>query len=155
VAARACKTLWKKHRKPFAIDPKGPAGNVIPALREAGIDVVEPTGETCFDPAPTSTTASSTTGLQHTARPELDAAVEGAKKRNIGDGFAWDRKKGAVISPLYAVTLAPWAALRAASVQVFGGDDLDKCDACGINPHDDPDGEHDHLCWQCRPDEEE
>jgi hypothetical protein len=148
----SCKALWQTHRKPFAIDPKGPAASEIATLREAGIEVVEP------GPADlASASADLHDGfvddrtLFHTGRPELDAAMEGAIKRNIGDGFAYDRKKGAVISPLYAVTLAKWAASQAGAVSIFGGADLDLCDACGINPHEDPDGEHSYLCEQCRP----
>jgi hypothetical protein len=86
--------------------------------------------------------------------PALDAAVEGAKKRNVGDGCAWDRKQGAVISPLYAVTFARWAAARAGEVSVYGFGELELCDACGINPHEDPDGEHDYRCIQCREEDE-
>lgn len=152
----ACEKLWDRHRVPFAVDPRGPAGNEIEALKNAGIEVLEPTTEqlvrACADFLDAVVDEQR---LRHTGRPELDIAIEGAKKRNIGDGFAWDRKHGAVISPLYAVTLARWAATQAGGVQVYGFAELDRCDACGINPHEDPDGEHDYLCTQCRPQEDE
>ena len=43
----------------------------------------------------------------HVGQPELDAALGAAKKRIVGDRFAWDRKDLLIpISPLVAVTLA-------------------------------------------------
>jgi hypothetical protein len=107
------KRLWARWKVPFAIDPKGPAANEIQSLREAGIDVIEPTGaevvRSCADLYDAFVDDKT---LWHTGRPELDAAMEGAKKRDVGDGFVWDRKKGAVISPLYAITLARWVAVK-------------------------------------------
>jgi hypothetical protein len=45
--------------------------------------------------------------LVHLDQPELTAAVEGAVQRDLGDGWAWARRKSAVdISPLVACTLA-------------------------------------------------
>jgi hypothetical protein len=34
---------------------------------------------------------------------------------------------------------------------VFGGN-LELCDRCGDNPHEDPDGVHNYLCPDCRED---
>jgi hypothetical protein len=43
----------------------------------------------------------------------LDAAVAGAKKRTVGDAWAWARKDTSVdVSPLVAVTIARWAAMH-------------------------------------------
>lgn len=45
--------------------------------------------------------------ITHMADPSLDAAVEGAKQRLLGDGWAWARRSSAVnVSPLVAVSLA-------------------------------------------------
>ena len=44
--------------------------------------------------------------LRHRGQPPLDAAVAAARKRNIGDTWAWARRLGADVSPLVAVTLA-------------------------------------------------
>jgi hypothetical protein len=42
--------------------------------------------------------------------PDLDAAVAGARKRSVGDAWAWARKDTSVdVSPLVAATLARWA----------------------------------------------
>jgi hypothetical protein len=50
--------------------------------------------------------------LRHIGQAELNAAVVGAVKRDIGDGaFVWARKSSLVnIAPLVVVTLARWAA---------------------------------------------
>lgn len=44
--------------------------------------------------------------LQHLDQPGLEAAVVGASKRDVGDAWMWNRRGGADISPLVAVTLA-------------------------------------------------
>lgn len=51
--------------------------------------------------------------LWHAPVPELDAAVTGARKRTLGESFAWSRlhSKGDV-TPLAAATLAVWAYQR-------------------------------------------
>jgi hypothetical protein len=54
--------------------------------------------------------------LTHSGQAALDAAVEGARRRPIGDGgaFGWDRRDGSVaISPLVAATLARFGAATA------------------------------------------
>ena len=99
-----------------------------------------------------------TRGLRHIGQTDLTAAVAAARK-NIDDGegaWRWGRKRsGADITPLYAVTYALWAAIQpAAQVSVYSFADLDMCDQCGTEPHDDPDGVHGYLCTSCRPKEE-
>jgi hypothetical protein len=54
--------------------------------------------------------------LSHAVQPQLDAAVEGARKRPIGDAgaFGWDRRDGMVfVAPLVAATLARFSAATA------------------------------------------
>lgn len=47
--------------------------------------------------------------LRHSDQDELNAAVAGATTRQVGGGWAWDRKTSSVdISPLVACTLALW-----------------------------------------------
>jgi hypothetical protein len=48
--------------------------------------------------------------LRHGDDPDLNAAVAGAIRRDMGDAWAWARKATNVdISPLVGVTLAAWA----------------------------------------------
>jgi hypothetical protein len=44
--------------------------------------------------------------VYHRGQPPLDAAVACARKRQIGDTWAWARREGGDVSPLVAVTLA-------------------------------------------------
>jgi phage terminase large subunit-like protein len=48
--------------------------------------------------------------LAHRDQPALNAALRGARRRPVADGWAWSRRTSADdISPLVAVTLAAWA----------------------------------------------
>lgn len=100
-------------------DPKAPAGALLPDLEEAGI--VEP-DEKAHRPGilrlVNATEHAQAAGmfladvqdrrLRQVGQPDLDAAVDGAKVRPLGDAWLWDRKAGVDISPLVAVTLARW-----------------------------------------------
>ncbi len=88
----------------WVIDPNGPAGALVVTLADAGLDVVTVTGPDL---------ARACTGFYddlpwHLGDPVLDAAVAGARKREIGDGaWAFGRKSSGVnIAPLIAVVLA-------------------------------------------------
>lgn len=103
--------LWEKW-SPVAVvlDPAGPAGSLIPDLEQAGVTVVTVSvrelGQACgglFD-------AVAEGRFRHLGDSVLDSAVAAARRRQIGDLWAWDRKRSdADISPLVAVTLARWA----------------------------------------------
>jgi hypothetical protein len=43
----------------------------------------------------------------------LNSAVAAARKRALGDAWAWARKVGGDVSPLVAVTLARWGLVKA------------------------------------------
>jgi hypothetical protein len=61
----------------------------------------------------------------HVAQQVLDDALAGARKRNVGDAWAWDRRSSnADISPLVAVTLARWGLDNAPATE-FDGSFLD------------------------------
>lgn len=49
--------------------------------------------------------------LRHTNQPQLNVALSVARKRSLGDAWAWNRKNAASdITPLVACTLALWGA---------------------------------------------
>jgi phage terminase large subunit-like protein len=93
------------------IDPSGPAGPLIDLVEQEGVEVMKinarETAQACgrfFDMVTDSRT------LRHNNEPVLNAAVAGAIRRDLGDGWAWARKGTSVdISPLVATTLAIWA----------------------------------------------
>jgi len=91
------------------IDPAGPAGSLIPEFLEHGIEVrtikARDLGQACgafYD-------LTEQGRLVHLDQPQLNDAVAGAKRRPLGDMWAWHRKDVTVdITPLVAVTLAAW-----------------------------------------------
>ena len=95
---------------------KGPAASLIPALEEAGLDIVRLTSEdyswgcnAFYDEVMQGT-------LRHPgedspgAGDDLSDAVANAKRRPVGDGWGFDRRDSAIdITPLVAVSNARYA----------------------------------------------
>jgi hypothetical protein len=87
-------------------DGVGPAASLIPELRQAGVSVrvfeTPEVAEACgmfFD-------AVQEQRIRHLGSSELVSAIKGARKRPLGDRWAWSRRSSrADISPLVAVTL--------------------------------------------------
>ena len=99
------------------VDPASPAGSLIPSLRAAGLRVAEivgrEVGQACaaFYTAATDTDAG--LSLHHIPHPGVSAALAGARKRPLADGWAWSRKNSSTdICPLVALTFAFWAGTR-------------------------------------------
>ena len=97
--------------------------------------------------------------LRHIGQEQLTNAATAALRRDVGDGaWTFGRRLSGDITPLYAGALAlyRWAENdEPADVSVFGMAELDLCDNCLERPHEDPDGDHDYLCTECRPIEED
>jgi len=90
------------------LDASGPAGSLLAALSTAGVDVVTTSaremGQACgqfFD-------AVTEERVRHLSDPRLNNALAAARKRPLGDAWAWHRRGVADISPLVATTLAMW-----------------------------------------------
>lgn len=111
--------------KPCAliIDAAGPAGALIAPLhkawdeaaakasveRPAHQQVVKPTGREVAQAYGQWRQAVTEDGLRYMPHPALDAAVAGAKERDLGEAKALARTASSVdISPLVATTLAAW-----------------------------------------------
>ncbi|MGZ4621469.1 MAG: hypothetical protein ACXVGF_04730 [Blastococcus sp.] len=92
---------------PVRIDTASPAGSLIPALTEAGVDV-QTVGAQQYAAACGAIFDAAMAGrLRHIDQTPLTAAVSGARKRPLGDQWAWNRKDATTdITPLVAVTLA-------------------------------------------------
>lgn len=101
------------HRwRPVAVclDPAGPVGSLLPAMTEAGIDMMtvgaRELGQACglfYD-------AAMADQLRHIDQPPYTAAVHSARQRPVLDAWAWHRKNTQTdISPLVAATLAVYA----------------------------------------------
>lgn len=96
--------------KPLAwlLDPAAPAGSLIVGLAKekiepalvSGREMAQACGAFYDDVAQDDQ-------IRHLGQPELNTAVDGARKRNLADAWAWHRRDAAVnISPLVASTLA-------------------------------------------------
>lgn len=106
--------LHEAHGAPVAIDGRGPAAALIPDLEKVGVVVVTLKTPDVLDACSGVFTAVSERTLRHSHYPELDAAVDGARKRDVGDRWAWGRKGDVTVEPLEAVTFAHWLLTRPA-----------------------------------------
>lgn len=99
--------LIEKWGGSVALDPGSPAGSLITELENAGVKPVliggRELGQACgafYDAIVNGT-------LRHLNQPQLNTAVDAARKRTLGDAWAWHRRDTATdISPLVAATLA-------------------------------------------------
>lgn len=94
----------------FVIDPSGPASSLIGSLEDAGLTTVKSTARNMTAACGLfwERTEDAKT-LRHRGQAELAMALSGAKKRDLGNAWAWARESAAVdISPLVAATLALW-----------------------------------------------
>jgi len=113
--------VGKERRRAIVCDPAGPAGSLIPDLEAAGVRVVSMStrmmGTACGQLQ--DAVAKGPTSWRHLGQTQVDLAVEGASRRDIGDGqWAFGRKRSAAASvdicPLVAVAVARWALTVAA-----------------------------------------
>lgn len=107
--------LVKGHRNAgVRYDGAGPAASLIPDLEDLGVECEPFTSREHAQACGLLYDQVKQQRLRHLGQPMLRDAIRGAKKRPLGDAWAWDRKSSAVdISPLVAVTLALWGAATA------------------------------------------
>ncbi len=95
--------------KPCAVivDGRSAAASLVPSLEDAGVIVTTTSASDMAQACGSFYDAVIEGRLRHVNDRELNDAVDGATKRNLGDAWAWDRKNPLVnIAPLVAVTLA-------------------------------------------------
>jgi phage terminase large subunit-like protein len=101
--------LNERH-KPLAwvLDPASAAGAWLPDLQEAGIEPVLVTGREMAQACGAwYEDVVENSAFRHLDQPQLNAALSGARKRPVGDAWAWHRRDSGIdISPLVASTLA-------------------------------------------------
>lgn len=97
---------------PLVVDPASPAGSLLVDLAAAGVPTetvnARSYGQACgmfYD-------AVLDGQVRHLEQPVLGMAVAAARKRVLGDAWAWARRSGGDISPLVAVTLAHWGLVK-------------------------------------------
>lgn len=104
--------LRRDRFRELLIDPAGPAVELIAPLEAAGLKVRRVSTEEAKAACGQFLTDVNDGRVIHRGQPMLDLAVQNADRRDAGDGgWLWSRKRSAVdIAPLYAATLAKWAA---------------------------------------------
>lgn len=98
------------------IAPSGPAGSLITEAEAAGLEIlkqsVREVAHGCaslYDATGANPKVDLPPWLRHLGQPNLNAAVAGAAKRDLGDAWLWSLKSSLVDpSPLIAVTGALW-----------------------------------------------
>lgn len=104
--------LVKKHRVEPVCDGRGPAFSLVPELRDLGIEVETLNATDHAAACGHLVDAVERQSFRHLNDPELNAAVQAAVTRPLGDAWAWSRKDSSTnIAPLVAFTLAVSAAL--------------------------------------------
>lgn len=93
--------------KAIGLDAAGPAGSLMTSLEQAGIKPLVIGSREMAQACGAFYDAVASGMLRHRGGVELTAAVRGAKKRPLGDAWAWSRRDTSVnISPLVAATVA-------------------------------------------------
>lgn len=93
----------------WIVDAGGPAGSLIPKLRDRGLTVVSPTAREYAQACGGFYDDVAAARIGHLGQAPLTAALAGAQKRDLGDAWAWARKGvGVDISPLVSATGAAW-----------------------------------------------
>lgn len=111
---------WLVERWPSAlavvVDAQSPAMSFVPDLQARGVKVMITGSGDMAAACGFFYDAVTEKNLTHFDQPRLNAAVAGAKKRDIGQagGWGWDRKDPSLdLTPLVAVTLALFGAMKA------------------------------------------
>lgn len=105
------KRLQEKYRCAVVVDGRGPTADLIPALEAAGVSLTIAQTADVQDACAGIFDLVQARELAHPGHDDLDEAVRGARKRDVGDRWAWGRKQSSTdVSMLEAVTLALWGA---------------------------------------------
>ena len=98
---------------PLVVDPGSPAGSLLVDMAAAGVVTETVTARQYAAACGLFFDAVVDGAVRHLEQPVLGLAVAAARKRPLGDAWAWARKTGGDISPLVAVTLAHWGLVKA------------------------------------------
>ncbi len=101
------------------IDGASPAQSLVEPLEGKGVTVTTTTARQMVSACGEFYDAVMEDRLRHIDQPQLSASLGGARKRSLGDAWAWHRKNATSdITPIVAATLALWGAQSEAVAQV-------------------------------------
>lgn len=113
VIDRVAEILARNDVHAIVVDGAGPAGSLIPELQGLGTPVIITTTRDVTQACGSLFDAVVAEKVRHIGQPALNAAVDAARKRDIGDAWAWTRRDAMTdISPLVACTLALFGASK-------------------------------------------
>lgn len=93
------------------IDGASPAASIVDELRQRGVHVTTTNAREMAGACGQFYDGVMDAWLHHIDQPQLNVALSVARKRPLGDAWAWNRKSAASdITPLVAATLALWGA---------------------------------------------
>jgi hypothetical protein len=104
------KRIQDEHHPPVAVDAKGPAAFLIPALEAGGVTVTRGGLDDFIQACADLTTAVEGQEVEHDGYDDLDEAVAAADWRAVGEARRAFGRKSGDISALEAVTWSKWAA---------------------------------------------
>lgn len=101
--------LQDRFKVDVVVDERGPAAVLIGPLEQAGVRLRRVDTRDVLDACAGLFEDVRARKVRHQSYDELDTAVRAAVKRDVGDRWAWGRRKSTSdISPLEVVTLAHW-----------------------------------------------
>lgn len=110
VADRAAELRDDHDAVVFVCDGASAAASLVHQFEELGIDVEVVNAKEMANACGMIFDLVEQDKLRHLGTPELESAIKGARKRPLGEAWAWSRKGSNVdITPLVSCTLAVWA----------------------------------------------
>lgn len=103
--------LVATHSGVVALEPRGPVGALLPALRSAGVKIVELSATDVTQACGAFYDDIADTKIKIRIGPHfdaLDAAAAAVMKQPVADAWRWARRGLDPITPLVAVTIAAW-----------------------------------------------
>lgn len=118
-----CREIDGRWGEPFwAVDGRAsaPIASFIPEMKREGLTLVEIEGGDMTAACGAFYDRVVDGGVKVRRHPSLDAAVEGADRRFVGDAWTWDRRNSAVdICPLVAATAGLWVDAEMSAPNIF------------------------------------
>lgn len=109
IAARVVELVNRWSPSCVVLDAGSPAGALLPDLDRHGVRVEKVAGREVAQSAVAFSAAVNQAQLRHIDQPHLNASVAAARRRMVGDLWAFGRRGSFVdISPLVACSLAHW-----------------------------------------------